>query len=489
MCSSLLKLDGRTTKGRNWKEHFDSGTPLKQGLVISSKLCSHCNETPDIKLDTVKCMKCSNVYHYPCLLYPLKQEYIKDLSENPCLWWYCLDCLSIKNDNEKSANTTNDNENEFVKKSDLSCIMNYIKKSMSDLKSHVDSKLEKVASHKASPSLTNVINNNSPELNMHATYAKQVSANIPTIDNVISSQLGVTDKESGKSKADYSQPMHDNSNHVVLLKPNVGKQTSCLEIMKLINSSVQGLEIEYCRPRKSGIIALGVTDENHKQEILKRLNENTKITANYTAKLPQGKQPPKITVSGISELVFDGCAEDEDEMKKVLVDEILARNSTVNDIIQSCSEEEDFIKVLFLKKVNHKYGQCSYTAAIKVSPKVRHSIHLLGNKLFVYLNRCKVFDRFYVTQCFRCQKIGHTSDKCDSPKPVCKYCAQEHESKTCDKKDDHSIHCCANCLTSNIDDHKKNARNHNASSFKCPFYINSVLSIKQNTIDWLPKNC
>ena len=57
------------------------------------------------------------------------------------------------------------------------------------------------------------------------------------------------------------------------------------------------------------------------------------------------------------------------------------------------------------------------------------------------------------------------------------------------KKEDHSIHCCANCLTSNIDDHKTNARNHNASSFKCPFYVNSVLSIKQNTIDWLPKNC
>ena len=100
-----------------------------------------------------------------------------------------------------------------------------------------------------------------------------------------------------------------------------------------------------------------------------------------------------------------------------------------------------------------------------------------------------MFDRFYVTQCFHCQKIGHTSEYCDSQKPVCKYCGQNHESKNCEIKDDPSKHCCANCLASDNEDYKRNARNHNASSYKCPFYVNALRYLKQNTIEWLPKNC
>ena len=59
------------------------------------------------------------------------------------------------------------------------------------------------------------------------------------------------------------------------------------EAIKLINSSVQGLGIDYCRPRKSGIIALKVTDENNRSEIINRLNKNAELSTNYKAKLPE----------------------------------------------------------------------------------------------------------------------------------------------------------------------------------------------------------
>ena len=45
--NTTLKLDGRTVRGRQWKDLNDSGQPLKQGVLLSKKACSKCNEAPD----------------------------------------------------------------------------------------------------------------------------------------------------------------------------------------------------------------------------------------------------------------------------------------------------------------------------------------------------------------------------------------------------------------------------------------------------------
>ena len=142
--SGLLKLDGRTAKGKKWKELLDSGQSLKQGIVISSKLCSHCNRTPDMKTETVKCMSCSNVYHCPCLLVPLKPDYVKDISENPCLFWFCFECISLKKDGDRSSSQSS--ANEFVRKSDFNELMLYVGNTINEMQSklvdHVDSQIQ-----------------------------------------------------------------------------------------------------------------------------------------------------------------------------------------------------------------------------------------------------------------------------------------------------------------------------------------------------------
>ena len=493
---SLLKLDGRTTKGKNWKEHLDSGKPLKQGIMICSKICSKCNKSPDVKLETIKCMNCCNMYHCPCLLSPLKLDYVKDLSDNPCFWWYCLECVSIKNDNEKaSASATT----EPLKNVDMTYFMNFVGNAVSEMKSdivsHMNSQIEKALGQKlASVHTGNIQKSNEnvvPITNKASTFADIVSSS-NTDCNYIHPLQNVSESVNKNKKIDSSQIKHDNSNHVILLKPIEGKQVgSTDDTIKLISSSVQGLSIDYCRPRKSGIIALGVAKEN-KEIILQRLNQNAEIMAHFKTKLPQDKQPPRITVTGISKLVFDGCHEDDtDTMKDMLVKEILSRNTALNKIIENKSaDDEEFMEVILIKKVSYNNGPGTYTAALKVSPKIRYAIHQLNNKLFVYLNCCKVYDRFYVTQCYHCQKIGHISDNCQQKhsSPVCKYCSQGHSSQSCDLKDNVDSHCCANCLSSENDNYKENARSHIASSLKCPYFENSIRYLKQNTIDWLPKN-
>ena len=471
---------------------MDSDQQLKQGILISSKLCSYCNTSPDIKLESVKCMNCGDLYHCPCLLSPLGLEYVKDISENPCLFWCCLDCLSLKNDSDRMMAPNSGNE--FLRKSDLNDLMTFVGNAVTQLKSdiakHVDAKIENVLSESASPAeiIPNADSGTVTVEKLKVRSFADVTKSTPEL------QCNTENDATLIKDASDVHPKLDISNNVILLKPNEGKQnTPSDETMKLINSSVQGLDVDYCRPRKSGIIAIKVTDENNKLEVINRLNNNSNLSTNYKVKLPQEKQLPKVTITGINKLLFDDCVQDDSEgMRAKLVQDILARNNSVKRVLENAgTDKEEFIEVVFLKKITHKDGNCTYTAALKVTSKVRHAIHMLGDKLFIFLNRCKVFDRFYVTQCYHCQKIGHTFENCKEKhsKPLCRFCSKSHNSHSCDVRDNADAHCCVNCLSSDNNDHKINAASHTASSFKCPYFQRCIQHVKQNTVDWLPKNC
>ena len=46
-------------------------------------------------------------------------------------------------------------------------------------------------------------------------------------------------------------------------------------------------------------------------------------------------------------------------------------------------------------------------AVLKMSPDIRDSIERMGGHVYVGLNRCAAYDRFWVTQCYHCQRFGH----------------------------------------------------------------------------------
>lgn len=50
----------------------------------------------------------------------------------------------------------------------------------------------------------------------------------------------------------------------------------------------------------------------------------------------------------------------------------------------------------------------------------------------------------YGTQCFRCQRFGHSSMNCNLP-PRCVKCTKSHATKDCDKKDRSEMAQCCNC--------------------------------------------
>ena len=81
---------------------------------------------------------------------------------------------------------------------------------------------------------------------------------------------------------------------------------------------------------------------------------------------------------------------------------------------------------------------------------------------------CKVYDNFHVKRCFKCQKFGHLSERCEHVS-TCGYCAGHHETRDCTKKNSavQADACCSNCKNSPSKNHQDNC-NHPAYSINCP---------------------
>ena len=98
---------------------------------------------------------------------------------------------------------------------------------------------------------------------------------------------------------------------------------------------------------------------------------------------------------------------------------------------------------------------------VSVSTTLRDAISFRGNKITLGLQSCKVYDRYHVKRCNKCQDFGHYMDACPTPDvTICGKCSSHHHStNNCDS--DQIV--CINCVR---DGHTSN--NHPTSSSQCP---------------------
>ncbi|CAI6350381.1 unnamed protein product [Macrosiphum euphorbiae] len=88
---------------------------------------------------------------------------------------------------------------------------------------------------------------------------------------------------------------------------------------------------------------------------------------------------------------------------------------------------------------------------LEVSPEILRRIE--GKKAYIGGIRSTLSLNHSVSQCFKCQKYGHTSKNCREEEMTCRNCAGSHDSRTCQIKE---FKCC-NCKGK-----------HKASSDSCP---------------------
>ena len=170
---------------------------------------------------------------------------------------------------------------------------------------------------------------------------------------------------------------------------------------------------------------------------------------------------PKVTISGIASNEYLG--KDVTKLKK----SICNKNPTINSLV----EKGKTFEVMFIKEDARQKN--SSVAVVKVDTDILNEIRNLRYKIYIDFSRCHVQDRFHLVQCYKCQQYGHTNNNCPTNgnnMQVCRYCAGNHQSKSCPHKGDTAQYKCINC-----------GQNHSSTYYKCSVVQGKLQSLLNHT--------
>ena len=60
---------------------------------------------------------------------------------------------------------------------------------------------------------------------------------------------------------------------------------------------------------------------------------------------------------------------------------------------------------------------------------------MINKNIYLVYQRCRIYDDFNFTQCWKCCGFGHVSKKFTKINFICKFCSENHEFKTCTNKE------------------------------------------------------
>lgn len=151
--------------------------------------------------------------------------------------------------------------------------------------------------------------------------------------------------------------------------------------------------------------------------------------------------------------------------KEVSKEDLLLQICNQNEYISELIKQGNVFNILFVKSPSE--GYTNYQVVVRVSPAIRNAIAARKNRLFLGVTALKVFDRFYVKRCNKCNCFGHYKSDCPNT-TMCGYCmSKDHESNNCPLKasERSADFNCSNC-------HKAGLEHvgHSALWFNCPSY-------------------
>ena len=136
----------------------------------------------------------------------------------------------------------------------------------------------------------------------------------------------------------------------------------------------------------------------------------------------------------------------------------------MHDEIASLVDGGSVFDVLYVRPQRHGNR---FQACIRVSNEIRKFIEHLGNRLYIGMYSCNVYDHFYVKRCNNCQKYHHYLEKCKAPKPTCAKCAENHKTTDCTNCNANNfVPTCMNCKN----ERSSHSHTHEATALDCPIY-------------------
>ena len=187
------------------------------------------------------------------------------------------------------------------------------------------------------------------------------------------------------------------------------------------------------------------------------VNDRDTLKTTLSGKIPdlETKTPntfrPTIVVVGYSEFFANDIRQN-----------IVHQNPTLDQFF-SLNNIDDHFNLMSSSSLKNRPDL--HQSIFSVSKQFRLFLENCGDKLMLGFRSCKIYDRFFVRRCFKCQMFGHTSSDCVN-NDCCSRCSESHDVKDCKiSPNDISKHVCINCKKCNI------SSDHSTSSFNCPSYL------------------
>ena len=263
----------------------------------------------------------------------------------------------------------------------------------------------------------------------------------------------VTFKDQNKSKALENQ-------NLLIVKPREGNEAADADVnnsITRIEEALGEIQVTSCRKTRSRGLLMKFPSEELMNKAAHAIDNH--LGPDHVMKVTEPKKMlPKMTVPDISPSI-----KDED-----IIPAILRKNPTIQHLVS---------KGCTLSLIFARARDSSKTAVLKMAPEIRREIVKNDGYIYVGLNRCKAHDRFWAIKCGHCQAFGHKLADCPKKdeEPVCSFCAENHESRSCSKKTSPQ---CANCLRL---ENRTTPANHFATSLNCPVMIMQQRKIIENT--------
>ena len=230
--------------------------------------------------------------------------------------------------------------------------------------------------------------------------------------------------------------------HQVILAAEADNPMTQKSFADKVKENLRSIPIKNIIVTKDGSGIINFPNKISRDDAFSNLKNNFNVKINNR---PQRTVLPKVTILDVDSTEYKN--KDSQKLKEAICE----KNPTLKALV----DQGKTFEILFIKEDIRK-NNLSFAVA-KVSKEVYNEIRSLNYQLYIDFQRCRVSNRVHVTQCYQCQKFGHTKTNCKSDVQVCRFCSGNHISKSCPVKGNIDSYKCANCDS-----------NHSTTYYKCP---------------------
>lgn len=405
--------------------------------------CSTCKKTVAKSAKALKCENCAEWHHVNCLgLGDVEYDFMS--GRRPGFRWFCFVCDRALKD---LLETANDGLEERIKDS-VSALMG---SALESIQSAITERLDALEAKIDSPL--------DPEQPTSRSFAN-------IIKETLEKSKGEAEKKDVTINA-FGQTRTITDQQVVIVRPKAGRNIDSAKlatVSETVKGALRSVPVDRVRETKSGALVVKFPSAEAKAEASNLMNVCFEDNDDFVVSQPK-KMLPKMTLTGIPASYPD----------EEIIEGILGKNKSIDVLVK-----KGFCLSLVFTKTKEEGNK---VAVLKMAPEIRAAVNDAGGYIYIGLSRCRAYDRFWVTQCFHCQKFSHISSKCPfkNEEPFCAFCAGRHRSATCINKLSPK---CINCSSSPSAD----SHGHHALSQDCPLMVLQREKVIENTNFTCSKN-